>query len=62
MTWARFFDAYEPVHELVAESGGELIGLTHYLFHRSTTMIEPIVICRISSPARRRAARVSAAP
>jgi GNAT superfamily N-acetyltransferase len=26
---------------LVAESGGELLGLTHYLFHRSTTMIEP---------------------
>ncbi len=22
-------------------SGGELLGLTHYLFHRSTTMIEP---------------------
>jgi hypothetical protein len=22
MTWARFFDAYEPVHGLVAESGG----------------------------------------
>jgi GNAT superfamily N-acetyltransferase len=41
MTWARFFDAYEPVHALVAESGGELVGLTHYLFHRSTTMIEP---------------------
>jgi GNAT superfamily N-acetyltransferase len=41
MTWARFFDAHEPVHALVAESGGELLGLTHYLFHRSTTMIEP---------------------
>ena len=41
MTWARFFDAYEPVHALVAESGGELIGLTHYLFHRSTTAIAP---------------------
>jgi len=41
MTWARFFDAYEPVHALVAESGGELLALTHYLFHRSTTAIEP---------------------
>ena len=40
-TWARFFDAYEPVNGLVAESGGELLGLTHYLFHRSTTSIEP---------------------
>jgi GNAT superfamily N-acetyltransferase len=41
MTWARFFDAYEPVRGLVAESGGALIGLTHYLFHRSTISIEP---------------------
>jgi len=41
MTWARFFDAYEPVHALVAERGGKLLGLTHYLFHRSTTLIEP---------------------
>jgi GNAT superfamily N-acetyltransferase len=41
MTWARFFDAYEPVHALVAESAGELLGLTHYLFHRNTIQIEP---------------------
>jgi GNAT superfamily N-acetyltransferase len=41
MTWARFFDAYEPVRGLVAQSGGQLLGLTHYLFHRSTTAIEP---------------------
>jgi GNAT superfamily N-acetyltransferase len=41
MTWARFFDAYEPVHALVAEREGQLLGLTHYLFHRSTTAIEP---------------------
>jgi GNAT superfamily N-acetyltransferase len=42
MTWARFFDAYEPVHALVADDRGKLVGLTHYLFHRSTTAIEPI--------------------
>ncbi len=41
MTWSRFFDAYEPVHALVAQSGGELLGLTHFLFHRSTTLIGP---------------------
>ncbi|CAN5307501.1 GNAT family N-acetyltransferase [soil metagenome] len=40
-TWQRFFDADEPVHALVAERDGELIGLTHYLFHRSTTAIGP---------------------
>ena len=41
MTWQRFFDAYEPVHALVADNDGTLLGLTHYLYHRSTTAIEP---------------------
>jgi GNAT superfamily N-acetyltransferase len=39
-TWDRFFDPAEPVHALVAERDGTLIGLVHYLFHRSTTAIE----------------------
>lgn len=39
-TWQRFFDPAEPVFALVAESEGRLIGLTHYLYHRSTTRIE----------------------
>ena len=41
MTWARFFDPDEPVHALVADRGGQLLGLAHYLFHRSTITIEP---------------------
>jgi GNAT superfamily N-acetyltransferase len=41
ITWSRFFDAYEPMHALVAESEGELLGLVHYLFHRSTIAVEP---------------------
>ena len=41
MTWSRFFDGYEPVHAMVAEREGSLLGLTHYLFHRSTTAIGP---------------------
>jgi GNAT superfamily N-acetyltransferase len=41
-TWARFLDPDEPMHALVAESDGGLVGLTHYLFHRSTTSIAPI--------------------
>lgn len=41
MTWARFFDSYEPVEAVVAERGGELIGLAHYIFHRNTTMLGP---------------------
>lgn len=42
MTWSRFFDAYEPVHALVAERGDDLLGLTHYIFHRNTTAIAPV--------------------
>jgi GNAT superfamily N-acetyltransferase len=41
-TWSRIFDAYEPVHALVAESDGQLLGLAHYLFHRTTTTIAPL--------------------
>jgi GNAT superfamily N-acetyltransferase len=41
-TWARFFDGYEPVHGLVAEEKGRLIGLAHYILHRSTTAIGPV--------------------
>ena len=41
-TWSRFFEASEPVHAFVAESDSKLIGLVHYLYHRSTTMLGPI--------------------
>jgi GNAT superfamily N-acetyltransferase len=41
MTWSRFFDAYEPMHALVAEGSGGLLGLAHFLFHRSTIQIGP---------------------
>jgi GNAT superfamily N-acetyltransferase len=41
MTWARFFDVYEPVRALVAENQGQLVGLVHYIFHRSTISIAP---------------------
>ena len=42
VTWKRFFDPAEPVHALVADDGQQLLGLVHYLFHRSTIMIAPI--------------------
>jgi hypothetical protein len=40
-TWNRFFDAEEPVHGIVAERKGKLVGLAHYLFHRSTWLVGP---------------------
>lgn len=40
-TWRRFFDGLEPVHALAAEEGEALIGVVHYLFHRSTWMTGP---------------------
>ena len=42
VTWERFFNPVEPVFALVAERDGKLLGLTHYLFHRSTTRVEPV--------------------
>jgi GNAT superfamily N-acetyltransferase len=51
VTWARFLDtqktdAYGPMFAMVAEEpvatgGARLVGLVHYLFHRSTITIEP---------------------
>lgn len=40
MTWSRFFDGYEPMHALVADDAGHLLGLAHFLFHRSTISLE----------------------
>lgn len=56
-TWQRFLDPSEPVHCLVAqeEGTGALLGLTHYLFHRSMTRIEPV--CYLSDLFTREAVR-----
>lgn len=42
VTWGRFFDPGEPVFALVAEDQGALVGLAHYLFHRSMTRVENV--------------------
>jgi len=39
-TWRRFFDASEPVHCIVAVRAGRVVGLCHYLYHRSTSRLE----------------------
>lgn len=41
MTWNRFFDSYEAMHAFVAEVDGRLVGVAHFLLHRSTTAIAP---------------------
>jgi len=40
-TWSRFFDNYEPMHALVADEAGMLLGLVHFLYHRTTIQIAP---------------------
>jgi GNAT superfamily N-acetyltransferase len=41
-TWERFLDPAEPVHALVAVNQDQIVGLTHYLFHRSTTRLTDV--------------------
>jgi len=41
-TWERFFDPAEPVHALVAAREGRVVGLAHYLYHRSTTRLRDV--------------------
>jgi hypothetical protein len=60
MTWSRFFDAYEPMHAVVAEGPGGLLGLAHFLYHRSTTQIAPSCYLQDLSQPKKHEARVSA--
>ena len=38
-TWHRFLDPTQPIHALVAEQNGRLLGLTHYLYHLAPAQI-----------------------
>ena len=42
MSWARFLDPQERMFAAVAEIDDTIVGLVHYLYHRSTTMIENV--------------------
>jgi GNAT superfamily N-acetyltransferase len=42
LTWSRFLDPAEPMHALLAEAGDVILGLTHFLYHRSTIYSNPI--------------------
>jgi GNAT superfamily N-acetyltransferase len=41
-TWSRFLSPAEPMFALLAIKGSAVVGITHYLFHRSTTRIAPV--------------------
>jgi len=41
-TWARFLNDNEPVYAFVAEQNGQLVGLVHFIFHRSTTRLSDV--------------------
>ncbi|HSN30851.1 MAG TPA: GNAT family N-acetyltransferase, partial [Kofleriaceae bacterium] len=38
-TWSRLLDPAEPMHVLLAEHEGTVVGLAHFIFHRTTTAI-----------------------
>ena len=38
-TWVRLHDPHEPMHVLGAFAAGKLVGIVHYIFHRSTWTI-----------------------
>ena len=42
VTWERFFSREEPVHAHVAMHDGCLVGIAHFLFHRSTTRLTDV--------------------
>jgi GNAT superfamily N-acetyltransferase len=41
-TWARFLNHHEPIHAFVAEQDDQLVGLVHFIFHRSTSRLNNV--------------------
>src|SRR4051794_30165019 len=41
-TWERFFDEAEHMHAFVAEWDGRIVGIAHFLFHRSTSRLSDV--------------------
>jgi GNAT superfamily N-acetyltransferase len=41
-TWERFLNPDEPMHAWVAVADNQIVGLVHYLYHRSTTRLTDV--------------------
>ncbi len=41
-TWARIMDEQAQVYAIVAETGGEVVGIANYLLHESTSALAPV--------------------
>ena len=41
-TWARIVDSGAPVHAIVAERGGRVIGMANYILHHNTATLGPV--------------------
>jgi GNAT superfamily N-acetyltransferase len=56
-TWARTMDPASPVHAIVAECDGEVIGIAHYVIHENTFTLTPVCYLEdlFVDPARRAA-------
>ena len=49
VTWARLHDPNEPMYLLAASLAGRVVGIVHYLYHRSSGPLATIAISRICS-------------
>ncbi len=41
-TWKRLRDAASPVHGIVAEEAGRVIGIANYIIHENTSTLTPV--------------------
>ena len=61
ITWQRLLDPAEPMHLALAERGGAVVGMVHFIEHPRAGAKRMQSICRTCSPRPRRAARAAAA-
>lgn len=56
-TWSRLIDPEFPVYGLVAEDGGKLVGLVHYIVHPTTGSLKNVCYMQdvyVAPPARQK--------